>query len=150
MPKIYKHLSITRELKNHIAKNPESVTAKISLSAMNKIQTIKIHSWQNGDTEIKLNDIIYIHSSQGNCFVHLTGGTIIIHKRAISFYQKLLNEKLFIRVHQSYLINQLHMLGEAENNLPFLTMTNGEKIPVSVRYKKLNSEQIRVAIVSNN
>ncbi len=150
MIKIYKHLSITRELKGLVAKDSESVKYKNSFSGTNMSQTIKIHSWLNGDTVIKLNDIIYIHSSQGNCFVHLTNGTVIIHKRALSYYQELLNEKLFIRVQQSYLINQLHLIGEANNRQPFLLMDNNEKIPVSSRFKKLNREQIKVALVSNN
>ncbi|MEI7802605.1 MAG: LytTR family DNA-binding domain-containing protein [Bacteroidota bacterium] len=150
MIKIYKHLFICQELKNIIELTDHSLAGKLFLNKKFGSETIKIHSWREGDTEIKLNDILYIHSANGSCFIHLMNGTVINHKRAISFYQKIVDRKLFIRVHQSYLINLLHLSCADPKHRSFVIMSNNEKIPFSPRFEKLNQALFRVSTVTNN
>ncbi|GDX53048.1 hypothetical protein LBMAG27_20950 [Bacteroidota bacterium] len=150
MLKINDKLILCNELKEFAAKETEAAIDMISLFNKKGDQTIIIHSWREGGSEIKLNDIIYIHSIKSNCFIHLINGTVKMHRRGISFYQKLLKNKVFIRVHQSYLVNQLYIEKIDSDFLSWVVLRNNEKIPILKRYEKLISEKLKSTIHSSN
>lgn len=150
MAKIYKRLKISTELINSIRSEVNPAVELKSFFSINHTPTIKIHSWQAGDTEIKINDILYIHSCDGNCFIHLADGKIKIHKRTLAHYQKVLGHMFFLRVHQSYLVNLLHIQNAIDSNGLFLQLKNNERLPVSVRAEKKIRQLFRITIVFAN
>ena len=150
MAKIYTKLKVSSELLYAIRSEVNPVPDLKSFFAVNHSPTIKIHSWREGDTEIKISEIMYIHSSNGNCFIHLISGKIIIHKRTLVHYQKALGNKLFLRVHQSYLVNQLYIQNEMNLNGLLLHLKNNESIPVSVRAEKKIRQLFSASILLNN
>ncbi len=150
MAKIYTQLKISAELINAIRTEAKPAADLKLYFPVNHLQTIKIHSWQKGDTEIKISEILYIHSTDGNCFIHLTNGKIKIHKRTIAHYQQALGDKLFVRVHQSYLVNQLHIQNVKEHNGLFLQLKNQVQIPVATRFEKKIRQLLSDFILSVN
>lgn len=150
MAKIYTQLKISTELIKSIKSESIPAIDIKSFIPFNHSATIKIHSWQAGDTEIKISDILYIHSCDGNCFIHLADGKIKIHKRTLVHYQKALGDKNFLRVHQSYLVNLMQIQNAMVTNGLLLLLKNNECIPVSVRAEKKIRQLFRTSILSVN
>lgn len=85
--------------------------------------------------QIRLENVEYFESNGRKLIVHDT-----YNEDSISFYLKmdklieLINEKEFIRCHQSYLVNKSKILKMTSGNICLLS---GKQLPVSRRYKEL-------------
>ncbi len=79
----------------------------------------------------QVTDIVRLESVDGYAKIHLVDGNIHVSSYGIKFFEKLLTEPLFFRVHKSHLIN----LGRVKKLFPdgTLVMDTGERIPVSRR-----------------
>lgn len=83
---------------------------------------------------IAVSDIVYCQSDKGYTSFCLLDGEKVVTSKGLKEYESLLPPELFIRCHQSYLINANHLKkffkdGQAE-------MANGDVIPVSDRKKQ--------------
>lgn len=84
---------------------------------------------------VNIEDILYCQSDKGYTTFYLKDGDTILVSKILKEYERLLPEDLFVRCHQSYLVNLNYIKryfreGEIE-------MTNGNRVYVSERKKHL-------------
>ena len=81
---------------------------------------------------IDVSEILYFQSD-GSYSKIVTTDTSILASKNLKHFQELVSEDLFIRTHQSYLVNKKHIVGLKGNNL---ILNNTIEIPISVRRRK--------------
>lgn len=97
---------------------------KIAISSMTEIVFVLI------DT------IIYFKADQNYSKLYLNNGKMIISTKSLSFYEELLLEKAFYRIHGKYLINMSFVLKYIKGKGGSVIMSNNTELPVSVRKKQ--------------
>ncbi|MEE9350523.1 MAG: LytTR family DNA-binding domain-containing protein [Flavobacteriaceae bacterium] len=81
---------------------------------------------------LPINNILYFQSDGSYSKIVTLNKTILASKN-LKHFQELVPEELFIRTHQSYLVNKEHVAGLKGNNI---VLKNNVEIPISVRRKK--------------
>lgn len=81
---------------------------------------------------IAIDDIMYIESDKHVLLIHLKNGKIIQTTEKLNDLEKTINQKRFIRCHQSYLVNMDYIKDVSTDFL----LTNDAKVPIRVRGKK--------------
>ena len=77
-------------------------------------------------------DIMYIDSDKHNVTLHLSDGSEIITVDKLGEIEKRINEKRFLRFHQSYLVN-MDYIKDVEDDF---IMEDGTLVPIRVRGRK--------------
>mgnify|MGYP002620335410 FL=1 len=77
-------------------------------------------------------DIMYIDSDKHNVILHLSDGSEIITVDKLGEIEKRINEKRFLRCHQSYLVN-MDYIKDVEDDF---VMEDGTLVPIRVRGRK--------------
>ena len=77
-------------------------------------------------------DIMYIDSNKHNVTLHLSDGSEIITVDKLGEIEKRINEKRFLRCHQSYLVN-MDYIKDVEDDF---IMEDGTLVPIRVRGRK--------------
>ena len=80
--------------------------------------------------------IVYVESSNREIIIHMEDGSEIVSYAKLNKAEEELPAKLFLRCHQSYMIN-LYFVEELERNTFYLP--NAE-IPISKKYQKIARE----------
>lgn len=83
---------------------------------------------------IELPEIIHCHGEGSYTTFHLTGGRKITASKHLKEYEALLPPALFLRVHQSYLINN-QFIEKFHHKNGIMVLKDGTEIPVSLRRK---------------
>jgi len=83
---------------------------------------------------VNLEDIIYCKSSGNYTTFHLSKEKIMVCK-PLKHVESLLNEKLFLRCHQSYMVNTSYVT--KYTNEGQLILKNGVELPVAIRRKDI-------------
>ncbi len=65
----------------------------------------------------------------------LSGGEKVYVTKTMKYFEDILSQHQFIRVHQSHLVNFNYLLEFSKRDGGFLRLKNGQEIPVSVRKK---------------
>ncbi len=91
---------------------------------------------QTGYDLISLNSILYCKSDSNYCKVILVGGKEILLAKTLKYVEQLINSSIFFRVHKSFLVNLNYIQNFNKLDELSIIITNGEKIPVSVRKKE--------------
>src|SRR5690606_32191115 len=89
---------------------------------------------------IEVTKIIYCKSQNNYTFIHLENGKEVLISKTLKEVEKVLENFLFVRVHQSYLINPNYMQKYLKNDGGYVVMSNGKSIPISNTKKKLITE----------
>lgn len=84
---------------------------------------------------VPLDEIIHCKSDDNYTLFQLTGNRSILVSRTLREFEELLSPSGFIRVHNSHLINQNHILLFDKREGGFLVMKDEARIPVSSRKK---------------
>ncbi len=107
---------------------------KIALPLINEIRFIRIH------------DIVFCQSENNYTIFNLSNGEKIVVSKGLYEYEELLPANIFIRCHQSYIVNK-HFIKSLnkEGGICYLLTTGEKSIPVS-RSKK---EFVRQKLTSN-
>ncbi len=118
-PQTKESLDVTRA---HMNQNENGVRSRIVLRSQYFLQVVAF------------NEIIYCQNDGGYTHFHLADKRKIVVSKSIKEYDELLPHQLFLRPHQSYLVNvsfidRFHKEG-------YLILKNGEEIPVSTRKKE--------------
>lgn len=85
-------------------------------------------------------DVIYCHSQGNYTTFHLEKGERIMISKSMKVVEKMVSKNLFVRCHQSYMVNANFV--EKYNRNGVFVLTNGEKVPVSARRKNAAFEVI--------
>jgi two-component system, LytTR family, response regulator len=104
-------------------KNPDRLPTKISLHTLDKISIINIA------------DIIRCESDSNNTWFFLMDNSKIYVTKTMKYYEDLLSDHQFVRVHQSHLINFNYVQEFLKKEGGFLKMRNNHEVPVSTRKK---------------
>jgi two-component system, LytTR family, response regulator len=81
-------------------------------------------------------DICYLQADDCYTTVFLNDGKKVVVSKPLKYYEKLLPDKSFLRIHQSYLVNK-HYIGRWHPKESLLYLKDGTQLPVSVRKKEL-------------
>lgn len=97
------------------------------LLSLSTQDTIRIVAFKN---------IIRIEAEGNYSRIYISDGSQEFMSKTLKFYEEKLDDK-FLRVHQSHLINILHVKAYKKTEGGYLIMNDGTEVPVSVRKKAL-------------
>lgn len=80
-------------------------------------------------------NILYLQSDKGYTTFYLENGEQILVCKVLKTYEELLPPSLFVRCHQSYLVNSHYVKKYLKEGI--LELTTGERIPVAERRREL-------------
>src|SRR5690606_31549668 len=89
---------------------------------------------------IEIRNILYCQSQNNYTSIFLKDGEKIFISRTLKDVENLLKKFLFLRVHQSYLINPSYMQKYIRNDGGYIIMSNQQRIPISTSKKSLVSD----------
>jgi two-component system LytT family response regulator len=131
--------AITKCLSEQITQNFKTVLEEASLTpAQNERVVVKTGS------KIKIipvYDIIYLEADDDYVNINTPEGAFLKNK-TMSFFEKNLSEKEFIRIHRSYIVklDQITKIENYEKDSHIVLLRNGQKLPVSKNgYPKLRA-----------
>ncbi len=87
-------------------------------------------------------EIIRLESSGNYTFFYLEDGSKILVTRTLKEYDGVLSGTLFLRVHQSHLVNLQRVKAYVKTEGGYLLMKDGSHVPVSVRKKSYVIERL--------
>jgi DNA-binding LytR/AlgR family response regulator len=126
---------ITTESKLPLSEQQTVSNSPDNIDALNQRIFIK---GDKAHHQIALNDILYIEACGNYCLVYCSDGKIVTHQK-ISQFEKDLPERLFMRVHKSFIV--------AKNKVNCVSSTQLEiadaNIPIGQTYKKIVIEFIK-------
>jgi two-component system LytT family response regulator len=85
---------------------------------------------------VLVDDIMYFEADQNYSKIYLKDGKMIISTKSLIFYEELLLETAFYRIHGKYLINTNCVLKYIKGKGGSVVMPNKMELPVSVRKKQ--------------
>jgi len=92
---------------------------------------------EGGTRVLKYKDIIRLESVSNYTFIYTTlFAKALISSKTLKFYEQKLNNKLFIRVHRSHLVNKAHIKAYLGCSAKCLLLTNREHVEISRRKLK--------------
>ncbi|HMQ08841.1 MAG TPA: LytTR family DNA-binding domain-containing protein [Saprospiraceae bacterium] len=126
--RVRKLINSNKKIINHVGN--EFIGKKIILSTSEWIKWVELHQ------------ITRLEAEGNYTYFHLTHGEKILITRTLKEYDLMLNDKGFMRVHQSHLINKEHIQAYVKSEGGYLLMNDGSRIPVSTRKKQMVLEQL--------
>jgi|SRR5699024_3859948 len=91
---------------------------------------------------IRVKEILYCQSQSNYTMVLLQSGKKLIFSKTLKDTESILNKYGFLRIHQSYLINPLHLIKYVKNDGGFVIMSNEKEIPISTSKRKSLTEYL--------
>ena len=91
---------------------------------------------ENGFELIKPNSIMYCEADSNYCKLYLLNGKSLIVSKTLKHIEKLLPKAIFFRIHKTYLVNLNYAVRFNKTNELLVELSNGQKLPVSVRKKE--------------
>jgi len=91
---------------------------------------------------VAITSIIRCEASNNYTYIFLEGGEKILIAKTLKEYTAILPDTLFLRPHQSHLINRSYIKSWLKEDGGMLLLTNGTTIPVS----RLNRERIKAVL----
>jgi two-component system LytT family response regulator len=132
------------KIKAQKQKNAPGIHTKVLLENI-KTKTIAQHKivlpLQDGFEVVSLKDIVHCDAHDNFTDFHFVSGQKMMICRTLKFYEELLSESGFMRVHKSHLINLDHVMKYKRGKGGQLTMSNGAVIDVSPNKKDELMEQ---------
>jgi two-component system LytT family response regulator len=86
---------------------------------------------------LETNQILFCQSENNYTNIYLVNGTKLLISKTLKEVEKTLEKYLFIRIHQSYLINPNYMKKYHRRDGGYVMMDNDHRIPVSHHKKEL-------------
>lgn len=111
---------------------PHPITKQSKLEKQDERIIVKT---QTNHYLVTISDIEYIHNKDNKSNIHIHGRDLITSPRNIDVYQDMLNNKGFVRVHDTYLIN-LKCIDKVDiSHDDSIILKGGMNIPISEPYK---------------
>ena len=109
------------EVLQNTVSNPKTIPQKISLHTLDKIMVVSI------------NEIIRCKSDNNYTTFYFENGSKIMVTKTLKYFADLLKENLFLRVHQSHLVNTKFIKEFIKADGGYLVLKDKSTVPVSVR-----------------
>jgi two-component system LytT family response regulator len=84
---------------------------------------------------INLNDIIRCQSDKNYTHFHIRDHEVVVVSKTLKEFDDILSDLKFFRVHQSHLINMIHVKRYEKSDGGYVVMSDGSIVPVSFRKK---------------
>ncbi len=84
---------------------------------------------ESGFEFVESDKIMHLEASDGYTNIYLKDDQSILSSKSLSYYANLLDNQFFIQIHRSFIINLSYL--KKYHKIGFVTMKNGEEIPVS-------------------
>ena len=85
---------------------------------------------------VKVSDIVYAESDSRYSTIYLESGEKVIVSKTLKYYQELLNDFGFYRVHKSFLINLEHIQRFEKAEGGYVILNGAAKVPVASRKRE--------------
>lgn len=85
---------------------------------------------------VSFTDILYLEAKGSYTALHLTSGEQIVATRTISEYDELLPERIFYRIHHSFIINLSKITKYQKGRGGAVTMEDGSQLEVAIRRRE--------------
>lgn len=121
-------------LHHRLHQNDAEVQIKTLLSNLNKEdkkKTLRIPT-SNGFKILEIENIIHCEADTSYTHIHTKTEKVLVSK-PIKFYEELLKDANFFRVHNSHLVNVDHVVKYTKGKGGYVTMSNNDSISVSSR-----------------
>src|SRR5690606_32846045 len=86
---------------------------------------------------IDVKTVLYCQSENNYTNTHFESGKTLLINKTPKEFEKVMEKFLFIRTHQSYLINPQFMRKYVRNDGGYIVLVNGKVIPVSASRKRV-------------
>lgn len=86
-------------------------------------------------------DLIYCVAEGNYSWLYLTDGRKFLLSKSLGVLERRLPEEFFIRIHNRYLTNKLHIVQYTNGEVNCVRMSNGEELEVSRRNQQRLKEQ---------
>lgn len=95
---------------------------------------------------ISPSEVLYCKSNNSSTTIHLENNEVVVVSKGLKAVERLFKSAQFIRPHQSYLVNQNHIVLIDKANDFNLILSNQVSIPVSVRRRKAMLDIVKIGI----
>lgn len=85
---------------------------------------------------VNIADIMYCEAEKNYTTVYTTTGQKVLVSKPIIYFEEILNETVFFRVHKSYILNINHISSYSLKDGGSVFMKNNQEIPISFRKKQ--------------
>ncbi len=109
-------------------------------TAKNQNNSIRIGSKHKG-RHVFITEIIYVEANENYTFLHLSNGECLISGKGLKYYENLLENQGFARIHRSFLVHLIH-IKEYEKKYRLLHLSGNTILSVSYRRKSILSKII--------
>ncbi|WP_115463088.1 LytR/AlgR family response regulator transcription factor [Winogradskyella aurantiaca] len=123
-----------KELEKELSKIDNNKNGSASISSSSKVLNFVAIPNRKKIELIKLENIIYLESDGRYTHFHLTlDNKVLTSVKNLGEYEKLLDNPSFFRIHNSYIINLLHVdnIYRADGN--YCILQNGKALPIAKR-----------------
>jgi len=129
-----------QELRNAIKRLKQLTTERMPDQGRNLVENLKrkaqdqllVLKVQEGEFCKPLKDIICIEGDRNYSRILAVGGMSELVSKTLSYFEELLEEKGFFRIHKSAVVNRLHI---TKIKSEYILLTNGQEIAISRRRK---------------
>ncbi|AWI26745.1 LytR/AlgR family response regulator transcription factor [Flavobacterium pallidum] len=125
MYKVIKRIEMERSLQNQnvekVSRSSDSAKGFVAVSSLDKIELLQ------------MSDILFCKSDGRYTVFHLSDGRKVTSSRNLGEYSKILDDNFFFRVHNSYIVNLLHVKQIVKKDGYFCEFAAGLTVPVATR-----------------
>jgi DNA-binding LytR/AlgR family response regulator len=84
---------------------------------------------------VKLNDLLYLEAEESQTRLHFVNGEEMLASHSLKYWSTPLEQLGFVRIHNSYTINRLHMKKYVQGRGGHVVLPGDFSLPVSMKYK---------------
>lgn len=92
---------------------------------------------------VKVSEILYLNGEGAYTHIIIKDGSNLLASKHLGFFEQVLGEKHFFRIHKSHVINMHHLSEYLALDVGIAVMSNGDQLPVSRRRVKALVNQMR-------
>ncbi|MBX2845797.1 MAG: LytTR family DNA-binding domain-containing protein [Saprospiraceae bacterium] len=129
------------ELRTGKIQNKEQLELAKDFIATKKIEKLALPT-SNGFKFVKIQDIIRCESYKNYTEVHVENEAPILVSRTLKDFERLLTDYQFARVHNSHLVNLLHIRQIIKSDGGQIVLDNDESVPISRKNREHLSDWI--------
>jgi two-component system LytT family response regulator len=100
-------------------------------------QTFVLHT-QSGEIRILLKKIVHMEGERNYSYIYLADGSKVLSSKTLGYFDELLSDNGFCRIHRSHLVNGLHI--DKIKKQEVVVLKNKLELPVSRRKKAMVNE----------
>lgn len=129
--------AVERAVQRMVLTQPEHVKTLLqNMKADANRQKISLPQ-SNGSVFVFLHDIVRCQSDNNYTWFYMADGKKILVARTLKDYEELLSENGFYRVHQSHIVNIVHIKQYIKGENAFFVLSDESNIPVAQRKKNV-------------